>query len=218
MCAIGWIRLFLGICYEAQSSSPVFGRRHSTTGHGRQPGKRVSSGNPAADHDRRFHRSDGYGDRALLRSRNRQVGRGAGAFLDAGFFQPGRYEASVAKNRARFARIISLVDGRVANPELEYIATTSRPAKLADTEKYTVYAVRWPVFDGVHGEGLLVQPKGSIRARIVALPDADQTPETIAGLVAGVPREFQYARRLAENGCLVIVPSLLDRSQRMFSK
>ena len=148
-----------------------------------------------------------YFDREIARSVEERK-----RFWAPDFSSAEKYEASVAENRARFARTIGLVDARLANPELEYIATTSRPAQLADTEKYTVYAVRWPVFDGVHGEGLLVQPKGSIRARIVALPDADQMPEAIAGLLADVPREFQYARRLAENGCLIIIPTLLDRS------
>jgi hypothetical protein len=55
-----------------------------------------------------------------------------------------KYEASVAKNRARFAHIIGLVDGRVAN-ELEYVATTSAGGEARGHEKYTVYAVRWSV-------------------------------------------------------------------------
>ena len=45
-------------------------------------------------------------------------------------------------------------------------------------------------------------------ARVVALPDADQLPETIAGLAPGLPAERQYARRLAEQGCQVLVPTL----------
>jgi dienelactone hydrolase len=46
---------------------------------------------------------------------------------------------------------------------------------------------------------------------VVALPDADHMPEQSAGLIAGVAPEFQFARRLAESGCVVIVPTLLDR-------
>ena len=48
-------------------------------------------------------------------------------------------------------------------------------------------------------------------ADVVAIPDADQTPEQIVGLAPGVPPESQYARRLAESGCRVIVPTLIDR-------
>ncbi len=47
---------------------------------------------------------------------------------------------------------------------------------------------------------------------MIVLPDADQTPEQIAGLVPGVPADSQVARRLAESGCRVIVPTLIDRT------
>src|SRR5205085_134807 len=42
----------------------------------------------------------------------------------------------------------------------------------------------------------------------------DQTPEMIAGLAPGVPAASQFARRLTENGCEVIVPTLIDRSDK----
>ena len=75
-----------------------------------------------------------------------------------------------------------------------------------------MYAVRWPAFGDVTGEGLLLVPTGGkIVAGVVAIPDADQTPEMIAGLVEGVPAESQFARRLAESGCRVLVPVLIDR-------
>ena len=47
---------------------------------------------------------------------------------------------------------------------------------------------------------------------IIVIPDADQTPEELAGLVPGVPPESQVARRLAESGYHVIVPALIDRT------
>jgi dienelactone hydrolase len=67
------------------------------------------------------------------------------------------------------------------------------------------------VFDGVDGEGLLLEPKGKVVAQVVAIPDADWTPEMLVGLAPGVPKESQFARRLAENGCRVVVPVLIDR-------
>ena len=48
-------------------------------------------------------------------------------------------------------------------------------------------------------------------ARIVAIPDADQSPEMLAGLAPGVQPAGQFARRLAENGCQVLVPVLINR-------
>ena len=47
---------------------------------------------------------------------------------------------------------------------------------------------------------------------MIVIPDADQTPEQLAGLVPGVPPESQVARRLAESGYHVIVPALIDRT------
>ena len=48
-------------------------------------------------------------------------------------------------------------------------------------------------------------------ARVVAIPDADWTPEMLAGLAPGIPAPAQFARRLAENGCQVLVPLLINR-------
>ncbi|MGE0606481.1 MAG: dienelactone hydrolase family protein [Pirellulales bacterium] len=127
------------------------------------------------------------------------------------YSSPAAYEASVAPNRARFCRIIGLADERLPCRHLELVATTESPALLAENETYRVLAVRWPVLPGVYGEGLLLQPNLPPLARIVAIPDADHTPEMLAGLSAGIPPEEQFARRLAELGCLVVVPTLIDR-------
>ena len=49
-------------------------------------------------------------------------------------------------------------------------------------------------------------------ASVVAIPDADWTPEQLAGLAEGLPAHAQFARRLAENRCRVLVPTLIDRA------
>ena len=120
------------------------------------------------------------------------------------------YEKSIAPNRERLRKVIGAVDERMPVSALELVGTTARPAKLIETERFIAHAVRWPVFEGVHGEGLWLQPKGAVVARIVALPDAGQAPEQLAGLLPGLPPEAQFARRLAENGCEVLVPVLID--------
>jgi dienelactone hydrolase len=122
------------------------------------------------------------------------------------------YERSVQPNREHLARMIGVIDPRVPNVEMELIASMSVPAQVAETDRFTAFAVRWPAIEGLQGEGLLLRPKGAITARVVALPDADQTPETITGLAAGLPAGLQFARRLAENGCEVLVPTLVDRT------
>src|SRR5262249_6614840 len=60
--------------------------------------------------------------------------------------------------------------------------------------------------------GLWLVPTGKKPvANVVAIPDGAQLPEQIVGLVKGAPAESQFARRLAESGCRVIVPTLIDR-------
>ena len=83
---------------------------------------------------------------------------------------------------------------------------------VAEKAALRVQAVRWPVIGSVHAEGLLLIPRGEPKAVVVALPDADQAPELISGVAPGLPSERQYARRLAESGCLVLVPTLLSRA------
>ncbi|MDQ2839572.1 MAG: dienelactone hydrolase family protein, partial [Acidobacteriota bacterium] len=121
------------------------------------------------------------------------------------------YESSVTPNRERFGKIIGLMDRRIpyAAPSLE--VTLGGPSVVASVDGYKVYSVRWPVFDNVDAEGLLLEPTVTPVARVVALPDADWSPEMLAGLATGVPPEAQFARRLAENGCLVLVPTLINR-------
>lgn len=121
------------------------------------------------------------------------------------------YARSVAPNRERFRRIIGAVDPRLPVHSLELDGTTARPPLIFEAPGYKVYAVRWPVFEGVEGEGLLLRPEQPL-ARVVAIPDADWSPEMLAGLASGVEPEAQFARRLAEAGCEVLVPVLIDRA------
>jgi dienelactone hydrolase len=125
---------------------------------------------------------------------------------------PEKYAASVEPNRLRLAHILGVRDARAPFDGFDLAGTTTRPALVGEGGAYKVYAVRWPTFGDVTGEGLLLVPTGGkIIAGVVAIPDADQTPEMIAGLVEGVPAESQFARRLAESGCRVLVPVLIDR-------
>jgi len=128
------------------------------------------------------------------------------------------YNRSVSPNRERFRQIIGTVDARVGERSPELLATMDTSPQVSQGPGYKVYAVRWPVFDrvvadydGLAAEGLLLQPDGKPVARVVAIPDADWTPEMLVGLAPGVPPEAQFARRLAENGCQVIVPVVINR-------
>lgn len=123
-----------------------------------------------------------------------------------------RYTASLEPNRQRLSAILGVRDARVPFESPEFISTLTRPAMVGRGEGYVVFAVRWPTFADVHGEGLLLVPtRGAAKGDVIAIPDADQTPEQLVGLAEGVKPESQFARRLAESGCRVMIPVLIDR-------
>jgi dienelactone hydrolase len=130
------------------------------------------------------------------------------------YSSPEAYQRSIEPNRQRLAHILGLRDTRKPFAAMELVGTTEQPALVGRGPGYAVYAVRWPVLRHMHGEGLLLIPEKEPAARIVAIPDADQTPEMIAGLCAGVPRRSQYARRLVESGCEVLIPTLISREMK----
>jgi dienelactone hydrolase len=150
-------------------------------------------------------------DQFLLKELDRSTARRQ-RFWRRTFGSPENYPTSIENNRARLAHILGVRDQRVKYASPELVATVKNPALLADRETYLAYAIRWPSVRDVWGEGILLVPKDRKPiASFVAIPDADQTPEQICGLADGVHPRSQFARRLAENGCRVIVPVLIDR-------
>jgi dienelactone hydrolase len=138
---------------------------------------------------------------------------------------PEAYSSSVEPNRANFRSILGAVDER------EPVSMEKRN-RIGETDKYVVYEVRWPVLKEVtprpalqnwpeldvpgkiFGEGLLLEAKGIPNGYAIAIPDADQAPEDIAGLNSRIEKNSQFARRLAENGLTVVVPVVIDRTNR----
>ena len=129
---------------------------------------------------------------------------------------PEAYVRSIETNRQQLARILGVVDRR--SPALLKVSApvsggvSGNPAEVGRGRGFRALSVTWTVFRGVEAEGLMLVPEGEPRASVVALPDADQTPEQIAGLQPGLPESDQFARRLAERGCRVLIPALVDRS------
>src|SRR5262249_46648248 len=118
-----------------------------------------------------------------------------------------KYNASVNPNREHLRRIIGATDERVKFEDMELLGDTRHPAQVAATEKFEVLAVRWPALPSVYGEGLLLRPsEAKPLADCIVVPDADQTPEMLAGIAPGISPQSQVARRLAENGLRVLVP------------
>ena len=102
--------------------------------------------------------------------------------------------------REKLAAILGVVDERRPFTSLELVGTIDSPSLLAETDTARILRVRWPVLDGIHGEGLLIQPKEKPVARVIYLPDADTAPEKLA-------RDAM----LAYSGCEIIIPALISR-------
>jgi dienelactone hydrolase len=122
--------------------------------------------------------------------------------------------------RERLKELIGAVDARVPLLQLQFLGNDERGAEVfraSGTNGFAAYRVRWPVLDGVFGEGLLLVPlDGNGKPRwsappVIAIPDADQSPEELAGLRAGIALESQFARHLAQTGWRVLVPALVSR-------
>jgi dienelactone hydrolase len=163
-------------------------------------------------------------DKFLLRKIEESVGKRE-RHWKRDFSSAEAYNKSIEPNRKRLAKILGVVEPRVPFAAPELVATTTQSALVGKGENYEIYAIRWPVLEDpdpnrsdvtVHGEGLLCIPSGGKKpvADIIAIPDADQTPEQIVGLAEGVAVESQFARRLAESGCRVVIPALIGREMR----
>ena len=110
-----------------------------------------------------------------------------------------RSRATRKPSREKLAAALGMIDRRLPVAALEFVGDTAAPALLAETEECRVFRVRWLVFDGVHGEGLYVQPKDPPDARLVLLPDAETPPEALVDAW------------LLTAGCEVVIPALVDR-------
>jgi dienelactone hydrolase len=119
------------------------------------------------------------------RWRDAAAGSGWGAFGEA--------------QRQKLRRMIGAVDPRRSGV-IEEVAEAGAPAPVATAAGYTMHRVRWPVFEGVNGEGVLLRPVENPRRWVIVVPDADELPEV-----------SPLAHSLAAQGCLVLVPALVDR-------
>ncbi len=122
------------------------------------------------------------------------------------------WRKTIKANRAELRTIIGAVDKRL--PErIEYFGNTFERVIAYDGKGFRVTTVRWPVLEGVWGEGLLVTPNDPVVAAAIVVPDADQTPEQLLGMEKGVPPDSQIARRLVANHVEVLIPLLVSRDK-----
>lgn len=133
------------------------------------------------------------------------------------------YNLSVEPNRSNFRKILGAIDQR-ENVKVE------KTGKVSETSKYVINEIEWTVLKEIHprpplqnwseldvprkilGEGLLLEPKAESKGFVIAIPDADQEPEDLAGLTDKLDPKSQFGRLFVENGYTVVVPVIIDRS------
>ncbi len=99
---------------------------------------------------------------------------------------------------------------RTASPEI--LTGHALKPVFSENDKISIHPVKLNVLDGLDMTGIIVQPKGIIKARLVFVPDADQLPEQWAGLSSadGQP-DYRQILQLAEQGIQVMIPALVSR-------
>jgi dienelactone hydrolase len=168
-------------------------------------------------------------DRFLLDRIAKSVA-GREKFWHRDFSSPEKYAASIEPNRKRLAQILGVRDAKLPfmKDEFSCAANWSHGDVVGSSDSCLVLRVRWSAFGDVAAEGLLLRPmvnsktsaggkakqNAQILGCVVAIPDAGQTPEMLAGVVSDLAPQAQYARRLAESGFLVVVPTLVSREMR----
>ena len=128
---------------------------------------------------------------------------------------PEAQRRNIAPLREKLRALIGAVDPRLPAVDFELLGSIDVAPRIGASDRFSVFAVRWRVLEGLSAEGLLLQPAAAPTARLVVLPDADWSPEAFCGLGEGVPASAQLPRRLAAHGCQVLVPALLSRSDRL---
>jgi len=126
---------------------------------------------------------------------------------------PEAYQESVKSNLERLRHGIGLIDER-SPVTLEYIDLHHSPEVIKRGANFEVYQGRWSVFGSIQGEGLILKPRKQTRGLVIAIPDADQTPEQLLGIAPGIPEESQFPRHIANSGWTVVVPALINREIR----
>ena len=148
-------------------------------------------------------------DRFLLRQTGESKSRRA-LHWNRNFSSKAAYSGSIAPNRDRLAHLLGVRDPRTPSPAIHRIEYGFQDfPDPGPIESKTIHLATWPAFGDVTGEGLEL---GTGDTFIIVIPDADQVPEQLVGLVPGLPVGSQVARRLAESGCHVFVPTLIDRT------
>ncbi|QDV16006.1 Alpha/beta hydrolase family protein [Gimesia panareensis] len=113
------------------------------------------------------------------------------------------YEKSVMPQKQELMRMLGISDP-VISGRFSYVGSAPQSVE----NQFTIYEVTWPVLNDLTGAGLLLVPAGKILGDVVAVPEADQAPET---LVSSDQTGGNYAQQLARSGFRVLIPTLINR-------
>ncbi|WP_397568157.1 alpha/beta hydrolase family protein [Schlesneria sp. T3-172] len=133
------------------------------------------------------------------------------------YSSPQAYQSSLEPYRQKLRTYIGAVDQRVQGIQFE------RPLKFtglraAETKPaqahYEPQFQRWPVLPGMTAEGLILVPQRaeSPRGIVIAIPDSRWSPDVFAGATEQGTPSSKLPQVLAENGFLVVIPTLIDRT------
>ena len=130
---------------------------------------------------------------------------------------------SAAKLREQLREALGIRDERAEFASPEVVIAFGEQGVVAENERLDIAAIRWPVLNdpspqgaglpSIQMEGLLLKPRGMIRAAVIVVPDAGQTPEDLSGISDNLPEDQQTARHLAELGCAVVIPTTISRDR-----
>jgi dienelactone hydrolase len=115
------------------------------------------------------------------------------------------YLNSISPNREHLGSILGLTRDALASAAP---LTIGKALPLNGSEYgITMHEVSWPAFSGVKGYGWLLSPATDPIADILCLPDAEGPPDQDL---------FSRALRLAQTGCRVLIPELIDRTENQY--
>ena len=170
-----------------------------------------AAGHQAADRGRRPLGEDARRPAPLRRAEDRRVGRGRGRASGSATPPPGRPTRSRSGPTASRSGRSSASSTRACPPRWSASATTTTRPWWPRTTPSGSTRCAGPSWRASTARACCSSRRARCGASVIALPDADQTPEQVAGLAPGVAPGSQFARRLAANGFRVVVPTLISR-------
>ena len=151
---------------------------------------------------------------SFLMSQTKQIALKRSLLWKRDFSSEKAFNQSILSKRKLLEKLLGIADQRVHNPKMVALSNSRLEPFQIILHDCTIRAVRWDVLakaPGLSAEGLLIEPKTKVKARVIMIPDADVKPEQLAGIGPLSSPGFGVARRLANIGCEVLIPVLVSR-------